>query len=117
MAEPAEGNSRYWYRAAGRPFPGMGALASEMGEFERAYGSELARVIWVGSRQWGRSCPQVDGMAEIVRTSAQTRPATKALALPVISHLGILGCCLALLAIGGLQHPTAHSVPIHHPQV
>jgi hypothetical protein len=40
MAEPAEGNSRYWYRAAGRPFPGMGAPASEMAEFESAFGSE-----------------------------------------------------------------------------
>ena len=35
MAEPAEGNARHWYRAAGRPFPGLGALASEMGEFGR----------------------------------------------------------------------------------
>ena len=42
MAEPDEGNSRYWYRAAGRAFPGMGALATEMGEFEGAYGAELA---------------------------------------------------------------------------
>ena len=40
MAEPDEGNSRYWYRAAGRPFPSMGALASEMAEFEIAFGSE-----------------------------------------------------------------------------
>ncbi len=30
MAEPDESNSRYWYRAAGRPFPGMSALAAEM---------------------------------------------------------------------------------------
>ena len=42
MAEPDEGNSRYWYRAADRPFSGMGALPSEMGEFEGACGSELA---------------------------------------------------------------------------
>lgn len=41
MAEPDEGNSRYWYRAAGGPFPGTGALASEAGEFERVYGVEL----------------------------------------------------------------------------
>lgn len=36
MAEPDEWNSRYWYRAAGRPFPGMAALQAEMAEFERA---------------------------------------------------------------------------------
>ena len=28
MAEPAEGSSHYQYRAAGRPFPGLGALAA-----------------------------------------------------------------------------------------
>jgi hypothetical protein len=38
MAEPDEGNARYWYRAASRLFPGLGALAKEMGEFESAYG-------------------------------------------------------------------------------
>ena len=42
MAEPDEGNARYWYRAAGRAFPGMGALASEMAKFERACESDLA---------------------------------------------------------------------------
>jgi hypothetical protein len=36
MAEPDEGNSRYWYRSAGRPFPGMGALQAEMAEFQKA---------------------------------------------------------------------------------
>ncbi len=36
MAEPDEGNSRYWYRAAGRPFPGMQALKSEMAALEQA---------------------------------------------------------------------------------
>ena len=41
MAEPAEGNACHWYRAAGRPFPRMGVLASEAGEFERVYGAEL----------------------------------------------------------------------------
>jgi len=35
MAEPDEWNSRYWYRAAGRPFPGMAALQAEMAAFER----------------------------------------------------------------------------------
>jgi hypothetical protein len=35
MGEPDEGNSRYRYRAAaGRLFSGVGALASEMGEFK-----------------------------------------------------------------------------------
>jgi hypothetical protein len=29
MAEPDEGNSRYWYRRAGRPFPGMAAADAE----------------------------------------------------------------------------------------
>ena len=29
MVEPDQGNSMYWYRHAGRPFPGMGAAASE----------------------------------------------------------------------------------------
>jgi hypothetical protein len=36
MAEPDEGNSRYWYRVAGRPFPGMSALKNEMAALERA---------------------------------------------------------------------------------
>jgi hypothetical protein len=36
MAEPDENNSRYWYRQATRPFPGMAALQSEMAEFEKA---------------------------------------------------------------------------------
>lgn len=36
MAEPDEDNSRYWYRMANRPFPGMSALQDEMGEFEKA---------------------------------------------------------------------------------
>jgi hypothetical protein len=36
MAEPDEGNSRYWYRAAHRAFPGMSALQSEMREIEAA---------------------------------------------------------------------------------
>ena len=40
MVEPDKSDSCYWYRAAGRPFPGMGGLASEMGEFERAYDSD-----------------------------------------------------------------------------
>jgi hypothetical protein len=30
MVEPDQGNSRYWYHRAGRPFPGMGAAASEI---------------------------------------------------------------------------------------
>ena len=29
MAQPDEGNSRYWYRAAGRSFSGMAALTTE----------------------------------------------------------------------------------------
>lgn len=36
MAEPDEWNSRYWYRAAGRPFPGMDALMAEMAAIEEA---------------------------------------------------------------------------------
>lgn len=35
MAEPDEWNARYWYRAAGRPFPGMAALQAEMTEIEK----------------------------------------------------------------------------------
>ena len=37
MAEPDEWNSRYWYRAARRPFPGMDALTAEMAAFEAAW--------------------------------------------------------------------------------
>jgi hypothetical protein len=29
MIEPDQGNSMYWYRRSGRPFPGMDAAASE----------------------------------------------------------------------------------------
>ena len=29
LVEPDEGNARYWYQRAGRPFPGMNAAASE----------------------------------------------------------------------------------------
>ena len=36
MAEPDENNSRYWYREASRPFPGMSALDAEMAAFEHA---------------------------------------------------------------------------------
>lgn len=36
MAEPDEQNARYWYREAGRPFPGMAALQAEMAELEGA---------------------------------------------------------------------------------
>lgn len=39
MAEPDESNSRYWYEAAGRPFPGMNALEAEMAAFEKALSS------------------------------------------------------------------------------
>ena len=39
MAEPDEGNSRYWYRSAGQSFPGMAALAAEMAAFEAAWPS------------------------------------------------------------------------------
>jgi hypothetical protein len=37
MAEPDEGNSRYWYRMAARPFPGMTALSAEMSAFENSW--------------------------------------------------------------------------------
>jgi hypothetical protein len=37
MAEPDEWNSRYWYRSAGRTFPGMDALAEEMAAFEEMW--------------------------------------------------------------------------------
>ena len=33
MVEPDRGNSMYWYRRAGRPFPGMDAAASEIAAF------------------------------------------------------------------------------------
>ena len=36
MAEPDESNSRYWYREASRPFPGMSALDAEMAALEQA---------------------------------------------------------------------------------
>ena len=39
MAEPDEWNSRYWYRSAGRSFPGMAALSAEMAAFEAAWPS------------------------------------------------------------------------------
>jgi hypothetical protein len=44
MAEPDEGNSRYWYRMAGRSFPGMTALEAEKDDFEKA---------WLAGRQKG----------------------------------------------------------------
>lgn len=37
MAEPDEWNARYWYRNAGRNFPGMDALAAEMAAFDVAW--------------------------------------------------------------------------------
>ena len=37
MAEPDESNSRYWYRSAGRSFPGMDTLVEEMAAFEEAW--------------------------------------------------------------------------------
>jgi len=40
MAEPDESNARYWYRAAGRPFPGMAALPAEMAAFVAAWQAE-----------------------------------------------------------------------------
>lgn len=40
MAEPDEWNARYWYRAADRPFPGMGALEGEMAEIAAALASQ-----------------------------------------------------------------------------
>jgi len=36
MVEPDQGNSRYWYRCAGRPFPGMEAAASEIAALRAA---------------------------------------------------------------------------------
>jgi len=38
MVEPDEGNARYWYRRAGRPFPGMGAAESEVAALRVALG-------------------------------------------------------------------------------
>jgi hypothetical protein len=36
MLEPDEGNSRYWYRRAGRVFPGIGAAEPEMAALRAA---------------------------------------------------------------------------------
>ncbi len=36
LAEPDEWNAAYWYRAAGRPFPGLAALTAEMVAFAQA---------------------------------------------------------------------------------
>lgn len=41
MAEPDEWNSRYWYRAADRAFPGMAALETEMNAIEAALRSKV----------------------------------------------------------------------------
>ena len=41
MAEPDEWNARYWYRAAGRVFPGMGGLAAEMEAFAAALAGQV----------------------------------------------------------------------------
>jgi hypothetical protein len=41
MAEPDEWNSRYWYRAAGRAFPGMAALEREMQAIEAALRAQV----------------------------------------------------------------------------
>lgn len=38
MIEPDEGNSRYWYRRAGRAFPGMGTAEAEMAALRSALG-------------------------------------------------------------------------------
>ena len=38
MVEPDDGNSRYWYRRAGRPFPGMGTEDSEVAALRAALG-------------------------------------------------------------------------------
>ena len=40
MAEPDEENARYWYRAAGRPFPGLDALDAEMAAFEAVFSGD-----------------------------------------------------------------------------
>jgi len=36
MVEPDRGNSMYWYRRAGRPFPGMDASAAEIAALHAA---------------------------------------------------------------------------------
>ena len=36
LVEPDEGNSKYWYQRAGRPFPGMSAAASEIAALRAA---------------------------------------------------------------------------------
>jgi len=36
MVEPDQSNSMYWYRRAGRPFPGMDAAASEFAAIRAA---------------------------------------------------------------------------------
>ena len=36
MVEPDKGNSMYWYRCAGRSFPGMTAAASEIAALRAA---------------------------------------------------------------------------------
>lgn len=36
MVEPDEGNAMYWYRRAGRSFPGMNAAASEIAALHAA---------------------------------------------------------------------------------
>lgn len=38
LAEPDESNAQYWYRRAGRPFPGLGAVASESAALRQAIG-------------------------------------------------------------------------------
>ena len=60
---PVQEGRRYPWgeeRAAGRPFPVMGALTTEMREFEKALGSEVL-VDWGGKARTG---PQVDGMGD-----------------------------------------------------
>jgi hypothetical protein len=39
MAEPDQGNAMYWYRKAGRAFPGMAAVSSEMSALRAALGT------------------------------------------------------------------------------